>query len=141
MGTAKEAMDLVRKVSAAPEGAKNVKLLTDMQNLLSMMDDLRDVIIDLREGNQDLRDELQELKSTLKKQAEFKAEHGLLWRDGNDSAYCPDCWENDKHVVTMHMKSIRGAKHYTCGRCGMEKMVGKPGPPPGPITLGRGNRL
>lgn len=73
----------------------------------------------------DLREEVSQLKEKLKKAEEFSGDNfkkvaGVMKNDGDDSSYCPNCFNQKKIIILSPMPSYAVADmaaSYMCITC------------------------
>lgn len=110
------------------ENAKEVADLIKKYNDLDLYQkilDLRDEILQLREENITLKEELRQLKIADEIKAKIYRKGNCYYvknEDGEDSGpYCLACWDTDKCLVNLILKTTRWGTNITCGHCEKHK--------------------
>jgi hypothetical protein len=116
INTAKEIVDLVRKI-------ENV-------DLLHKVVDLQGEIVELASQKLELEEENKELNKSLCLKAKMVWRKPFYYCDGDNDPYCPHCWESDKAAI--HLKEIFRNTHsdrWDCPKCKEMYSVEKGNPP------------
>jgi len=101
-------IELATSIAFLMDIVKNVKELGEKQRYAEVMNGIADMSIKLsgmridaqaiQDENTALKEEIKRLKTVSEKKLVFK--NGLYY-DENESAFCPDCYDNQKELVRM----------------------------------------
>ena len=101
-------IELATSITFLLNSVKNIKELGEKERYAEVMKGIADMSIKLSEmtisaqaiqdENTSLKEEIKRLKTVSEKKLVFK--NGLYY-DENESAFCPDCYENRKELTRM----------------------------------------
>jgi regulator of replication initiation timing len=100
-------LDNAKQVAQAVEEIHNLELY---QRVLNLHSD----IIELVEENNRLRNENQDLKKKLQLQEKMHFKAPFYYQDGDDTPFCPSCFESNKHEAVHVVKRSVG---WICPTC------------------------
>ncbi|HEJ9066945.1 TPA: hypothetical protein SML68_003024 [Serratia marcescens] len=87
----------------------------EMRNtLIDLLDDLVEVkseFVGLKAVLLNKEEEIQELKARLEGKQNLKYDGRLYWKDGDETAFCPICKENEDKLI--HMNYYAGNRDYS----------------------------
>lgn len=115
-----KSVDLVRNLRK--KGDEELTAIEMRNTLIDLLEDLVEVkseVVSLKAVLLSKDEEIQELKLKLEGKEELKFDGALYWKEGDETAFCPICKENEHKLI--HMEYWRGAGNYppswTCKVC------------------------
>ncbi len=81
---------------------------------------LREEALELQEDNQQLKKENAKLREQVEWKQKLRRSRALYWCDGDDTPFCPYCWERNKlalHLSTYKKIQSTGETVRRCQEC------------------------
>jgi regulator of replication initiation timing len=79
---------------------------------------LREEALELQEENLRLRKENRELKERIELEETVHFKGKVYWRDGDETPFCPHCFDKSHSLIHIHMMGQSGpSQYYTCPVC------------------------
>ncbi len=80
---------------------------------------LREEALELQEENLQLRNENRELREKVALQETVHFKRRVYWRDGDETPYCPYCWEKSKTLIHLSGPSKASSRPdlFVCQEC------------------------
>lgn len=78
---------------------------------------LREEALELLQENLHLKQENSQLKEQLKWKEVLHRRRELYWSDGDDTPFCPYCWEKHKLVIHLSRYADPESTRYECQEC------------------------
>ncbi len=116
ISTARGAIDIVRALgtvaSIEKDAAAKIAIAELQIKLAEVLASASELILE----NSELK---RQIDAIMKKETTFKVKNGLLYKDDNESPYCPTCHGKSGHeiLLTNTPRSERAAGEWRCGAC------------------------
>ncbi|HDC4404743.1 TPA: hypothetical protein O8U20_001752 [Enterobacter cloacae] len=107
-----KSVDLVRNLRK--KGDDELTAAEMRNTLIDLLDDLVEVkseFVSLKAVLLSKEEEIQELKAKLEGKQEVKFDGRLYWKEGDETAFCPVCKENENKLI--HMIYYSGSREYS----------------------------
>lgn len=107
-----KSVDLVRNLRK--KGDDELTAAEMRITLIDLLDDLLEVkseFVSLKAVLLNKDEEIQELKLKLERKEELKFDGRLYWKEGDETAFCPVCKENESKIIHMHYWG--GSREYS----------------------------
>lgn len=101
----------------------------EMRNtLIDLLDDLVEVkseFVGLKAVLLNKEEEISELKAELEGKQNLRFDGHLYWKDGDETAFCPKCYEVEKTQVHMHFSPGMGqySPNWYCDNCRLTRYI------------------
>lgn len=104
VGIIDKALTITKKLSDNSPELDKATLKLELANLMVELASVKMEVISLQALVFDAEQKNKALEEKLKDNETFTFKSGVYWKDGDDTAFCPKCWENDDKKI--HLLSI-----------------------------------
>ncbi|MGE1560408.1 hypothetical protein [Pantoea septica] len=101
VGIIDKALTITKKLSDNSPELDKATLKLELANLMVELASVKMEVISLQALVFDAEQKNKELEEKLKDKDTFTFKSGVYWKDGDDTAFCPKCWENDGKKLHM----------------------------------------
>lgn len=101
VGIIDKALNITKKLSDNSPELDKATLKLELANLMVELASVKMEVISLQALVFDAEQKNKALEEKLKENESFIFKSGVYWKDGDDTAFCPKCWENDGKKLHM----------------------------------------
>ncbi|MCR3706747.1 MULTISPECIES: hypothetical protein [Citrobacter freundii complex] len=124
VGIIDKAVGIAKKLADDSGELDKATLKLELANLMSELASVKMEVITTQALLFDAEQKNKQLEEQLKDKSTFLFRNGVWWKEGDEIAFCPKCYESDSVKFHMEMKErIVGMmasydyKHWHCRRC------------------------
>jgi len=104
IGIIDKAVSITQKLSDNSPELDKATLKLELANLMVELASVKMEVISLQALVFDAEQKNKALEEKLKDNETFVFKSGVYWKDGDDTAFCPKCWENDGKKIHLHAR-------------------------------------
>lgn len=101
IGIIDRAVGITKKLSDNSPELDKATLKLELANLMVELASVKMEVISLQALVFDAEQKNKALEEKLKDNETFIFKSGVYWKDGDDTAFCPKCWENDGKKIHL----------------------------------------
>jgi len=101
VGIIDKAVGITKKLSDNSPELDKATLKLELANLMVELASVKMEVISLQALVFDAEQKNKALEEKLKENESFIFKSGVYWKDGDDTAFCPKCWEKDGKKLHM----------------------------------------
>lgn len=101
VGIIDKAVNITKKLSDNSPELDKATLKLELANLMVELASVKMEVISLQVLVFDAEQKNKELEEKLRDKDTFTFKSGVYWKDGDDTGFCPKCWENDGKKIHL----------------------------------------
>jgi len=119
VGILDKAVSITQKLANNSDELDKATLKLELANLMVELANAKIEAVTMQTLLFDAEQKIKDLEGSLKDKSTFTFKHGLYWKDGDETAFCPKCYEVNQiktHMVLSPAGQTYSA-YWSCQNC------------------------